>query len=198
MWRTSQGERVLTGGEAAAFKAGLSDLVEDLAEWRHDQSTGVEAFDALSYGQRLALLVDLAGALLNPSVPPPSHTSANEAAVHAIYRQLFTLIEVELDSDTPATNARQLVRTACFERGLDALSDTDDDLDAWRIAVETLSDQVLWDRDFEDGAMFLDAAPESVNRDEVGVGVEYFATVSRELRDAEIEPTLVQLRQLGQ
>jgi hypothetical protein len=70
MWRTSQGERVLTGGEAAAFKAGLSDLVEDLAEWRHDQSTGVEAFDALSYGQRLALLVDLAGALLNPSVPP--------------------------------------------------------------------------------------------------------------------------------
>jgi len=65
MWRTSQGERVLTGGEAAAFKAGLSDLVEDLAEWGDDQTTGVEAFDALSYGQRLALLVDLAGACLS-------------------------------------------------------------------------------------------------------------------------------------
>jgi len=198
MWRTSQGERVLTGGEAAAFKAGLGDLVEDLAEWDDDQSTGVEAFDTLSYGQRLALLVDLAGALLNPSVPPPSHTSANEAAVHAVYRQLFTLIEVELDSDTPTTNARQLVRTASFERGLEALSETDDDLDAWQGAVETLSDQVLWDRDFEDGAMFLDAAPESVNRDEVGVGVDYFAAVSRELRDTEIEPTLVRLRQLAQ
>jgi len=198
MWRTSQGERVLTGGEAAAFKAGLSDLVEDLAEWGDDQSTGVEAFDALSYGQRLALLVDLAGALLNPSVPPPSHTSANEATVHAVYRQLFTLIEVELDSNTPATNARQLVRTACFERGLEALSETHVDLDAWQGAVESLSDQVLWDRDFEDGTMFLDAAPESLNRDEVGVGGDYFAAVSRELRDAEIEPTLVRLRQLAQ
>ncbi|MGQ0628141.1 MAG: hypothetical protein ACT4PL_08595 [Phycisphaerales bacterium] len=137
MWRTSQGERVLIGGEAAAFKAGLSDLVEDLAEWGDDQSTGVEAFDALTYGQRLALLIDLADALLNPSVPPPPLTSEKEAAVHAVYRQLFTLVEVELDSDTPETNARQLVRTACFERGLEALSETDDDLDAWQVAVET-------------------------------------------------------------
>lgn len=164
MWRTPQGNRILAGSEAAAFKAAFGNLVEDLAEWDEEHQTGVSTFDTLSYGQRLAVLEDLARAMFDPGVPPPAHTSANEAAIYAVYQQLKGLVEVELDGPS-STEVRRVVRTACYERGLEALAEHDDDLSEWDSAIESLSEQVLWDHDFADGDDFLDKPPQhDVNR----------------------------------
>jgi hypothetical protein len=196
MWRTPHGDRVLTGAEAQTFKLGLSDLVEDLAESGDDHDCGVEAFDALSYGQRLAVLEDVSKALLDSSVSSPAHTAANEAAIYAIYRQLVAALEIELDG-VASTEVRSAIRAACYECGLQALAETDDDLDEWTDAVESLSDQVLWDRDFEDGKKFLDAAPNQAANDDAGIDGDYFASVPRELREREIGPALERLRAIG-
>ncbi|MBX3356948.1 MAG: hypothetical protein KF745_00820 [Phycisphaeraceae bacterium] len=197
MWRTPQGNRVLKGAEARAFKAGLSALVEELAEWGDDHESSVEVFDSLSYGQRLALLEDIAGALLDPSsVSTPAHTAASEAAIYAVYKQLLALVEFELDA-ADSFDIRSIIRAGCYERGLKALADNDDDLEEWTWAIEDLSDQVLWDRDFEDGKMFLDAAPDHGANTDVEIDGDYFASIPRELRDPEITPTIDRLRRIG-
>ncbi len=194
MWRTSQGNRCLKDGEATAFKAALGGLVEDLAEWGEEHQTGVGPFDVLSYGQRIAVLEDLAAALFDPAVPMPSHTAANEAAVFVVFQQLKGLIEVELD-DPDGTGVRMMVRTACLECGLETPSEQEDDPEAWDAAVDALSDQVLWDHDFADGDDFLDVPPDDdVDRKMLGITAEYYSAVPRELRDEDVPAVITRLR----
>lgn len=194
MWRTSQGDRVLTGDEARAVKAALLDLVEELATDLDEHETGVQVFDALSLGQRLATLEDVSSALFDLSLPTPPHSAANEAAIYAVYCQLKSMVELELDSDPVCTDIRRLVRAACYECGLRALSETDDDCTEWSDSIEELSDQVLWDRDFSDGDMFLDAAPTDMHPDAVDNSEDYFAAIPREIRDADIPEIVARLR----
>jgi hypothetical protein len=194
MWRTSQGDRVLTGDEARVVKAALLDLVDELATAQDEHETGVQVFDALSLGQRLATLEDLSSALFNPSIPAPPHSAANEAAIYAVYHQLKSMVELEVDSDPVCTDIRRLVRAACYECGLRALAETEDECTEWSDSIEELSDQVLWDRDFSDGDMFLDAVPTDTRPDAVDISEDYFAAISREIRDAEISETFSRLR----
>jgi len=196
MWRTSQGDRFLTGDEAALFRAAVGDLIEEMEMDGDEHQTGVAVFDALSYGQRVALLEDVAAAVLRENVLAPMHTAANEAAIFAIYHQIKSMIAIELDEET-LTDVRRLVRLASFERGLQALAETDDRNEAWFSAVDELSDQVLWDHDFFDGELFLDAPRESDSVLQVAdLAGDYFAAVPRDLLDNQLPGALTRLREL--
>src|SRR5262245_13630869 len=102
MWRTPDGNRVLTEVEWALFRAGLDvlrDFVED--DIRSNDTivaTGIRAFDDLTPEQKLALLADVAQALRDPKTPAPHHTAANEGATAAVIATLRMELDVELDA----------------------------------------------------------------------------------------------------
>ena len=57
MWRTPEGNRVLRGAEWELFREGLSclwDLVEDGGDEDDRFGVGIDAFDSLQQGQKLA------------------------------------------------------------------------------------------------------------------------------------------------
>ncbi|MCM2372072.1 hypothetical protein [Aporhodopirellula aestuarii] len=66
------------------------------------------------------------------------------------------------------------------------------DIEQWRFLVDCLCDWVLWDRDFEMAACFLDADPAraSETRSIMGIEDDYFTCIVRDPKTAEI-PNLV-------
>src|SRR4051794_34540914 len=104
MWRTPDGDRVLTPGERELVRAGLAlawDAVEIAAEASTGDATGVRVFDVLQPGQQVALLAYVGTALSDPAVAAPPLTAATEGAVAAAFAQLWAWLEVELcDADS--------------------------------------------------------------------------------------------------
>jgi hypothetical protein len=91
MWRTSRGERVLTGAEWNLFREGLTELwdtVEDDFDRKDACNTGHAAFDALQPGQKLAMLALVGQALCDDALPSPEHTAHNEATIAAVFEEI--------------------------------------------------------------------------------------------------------------
>src|SRR5947199_152248 len=62
----------------------------------------------------------------------------------------------------------------------------EDDIEEWRIVLECIADQVLWDRDYEMGGEFLDEPPEESEEmhSQAGVHPEYFTAIPRDPDEA--------------
>src|SRR4051812_44588362 len=90
---------------AAAF---LSDNIGWECEQTDDDAIGIAAFDRLTTGQKQTAIFEVSRALLRPDVDPPRVTAALVATVDAIYRELLTLIELEM-GDEGATTRRALL-----------------------------------------------------------------------------------------
>jgi hypothetical protein len=97
MWRTSNGDRTLLGAEAELLKRSIGNMVDmALDEGRGSADHwhyGVPVFDRLTWRQQLAVLVDVAEALLSDAVPPPTLTAINEAAIGAAFANIRQLVE---------------------------------------------------------------------------------------------------------
>ncbi len=130
MWWTPHGKRVLGGAEWELFREGLEtlwDWVEDSADDPDISDTGTIAFDRLQMGQKLALLASVGTALSDEGVPDPDLTVNTESAVAAVFRQIASEVEQEidlscdpewlanLDSPEEATYWRRLVLAAYRE-----------------------------------------------------------------------------------
>ncbi len=130
MWRTPHGERILRGAEWELFREGLDtlwDWVESSAVDPDISDTGTKAFDRLQMGQKLALLASVGTALSDEGVPHPDLTVNIESTVAAVFRQIASEVEQEIERsrdpewltnpDTPeeATHWRQLVLAAYRE-----------------------------------------------------------------------------------
>jgi hypothetical protein len=155
MWWTPDGERILQGAEAQLFREALGvlvDMVGDdaIGDWQFN----APPFDALHRNQKLALLAQVGIALLHEDQPMPKLTAVLEAAVGAIYESIRIMVEIEVDQpaeDQEQSSWRELVLTACQQRGIDDLLDPEsEDLDEWEVLVECLADTVLWDQDWKD------------------------------------------------
>src|SRR5580700_6603300 len=118
MWRTPDGNRVLTEPEWALFAAGVDllwDWIEsDIEAGDDDADLGLVAFDRLTPEQKLVMLADVANALRSVSVPTPRHTSSNEATIAAVFSVIRGAYELEIDVATdeempPSTAIRQLL-----------------------------------------------------------------------------------------
>ena len=130
MWWTPHGERVLRGAEWELFREGLDtlwDWVESSVADPDIADTGTPAFDRLQMGQKLALLASVGTALSDEGVPRPDLTVNTESAVAAVFRQIASEVEQEieqsgdpewlanLDSPEDATHWRRRVLAAYHE-----------------------------------------------------------------------------------
>ncbi|HKB40783.1 MAG TPA: hypothetical protein VKD72_30435, partial [Gemmataceae bacterium] len=105
MWRTSLGDRVLRGAEWELFRTSLScvwDLVEESFGVGDLFESGIDAFDDLQPGQKLALLALVGKALRDEAAPTPPLTAHNEAAIAAVFENVRQSIELEADAEGEA------------------------------------------------------------------------------------------------
>lgn len=204
MWHTSHGDRTLTGPEAALFRYGLRSLVDFLTSGPdHDWATGVAAFDDIRQPQKIALLWEVANALLQQKVPAPKLTAVNEAAVAAVYGHIQTLIDEEIDARPKEPDVRDLVldclRQEFEQEGLKLPLRRSTDQEEWSFLVDTCADRILWDRDFEAGEQFLDTPPEEASRlrELLRIDDDYYAAPPPDLKPRQLEDCLRKLKNLA-
>lgn len=201
MWRTPEGNRTLSGIEAEVFLEGLRSLAAELRDQRDDHESDVPAFDALSFGQRVSTLQDVANGLLRSDVPVAVHTAANEAAIYAIYRQLHRMVVDELmvsdEGEEECLDVRGMLSRASSELRMAGTPPAQcTHVADWERLIETLCDRVLWDRDFEIGSLFLDSPHDTARSrldGESEVLVPYFSAIPRDPPDARVERILTDL-----
>ena len=72
------------------------------------------------------------------------------------------------------------------------------DMEEWRWVVESLADNVLWDRDFEMDEDFIDAEPErsQLIKTELGIDQDYFSAIAPDAEEHDVQTTLASLRRL--
>ena len=191
MWRTPEGVRVLSDVEAKLFLAGLSSLVGWLDE-DEEWESGVKVFDRLSMPEKLALLEHVAVALLEDQGEPPKQTAVSEGAIAAVYAQLITKVDVELDDPSGGTATCDTVRKAAIAVGLDEFLPTAGGArSAWRDLLELLLDRILWDRDWMEDWVKPDDPPEVAKwvRDFADIDADYYSAVAP-------DPNPLQLRRI--
>ena len=203
-------------------EAEASDPDLDLA-WH----TGVVLFDQLDASARIVLLRDVVQALTDLVVPTPKLTAANESAIHAVFRFIRSEIEMEVecaenfleqaagyDELNPILGFnllywRQLILAAYLEhRGLagthgssieENLDPACDDLNDWNLKLESLADQILWDRDWELDEI-LDAPPELARKMKrhLRIHEDYFLALPDEPDDSQMRDAVSILRDLAE
>ncbi len=116
MWGTSQGDRTLEGHEAALVRKSvgyLRDMITASIDLDEPYVSQVGVFNQLQPTQQLAVLHEVAFALLDPKVPIPELTAIREATIYAIYKELVTLIEMEIAF--ASRNANQMPHNSSAE-----------------------------------------------------------------------------------
>ena len=100
MWGTSQGDRTLTGAEAALVRKSvgyLRDMITAGLDLDEPHQSQVDVFDCLQPTQQLSVLHEVAHGLLDPQTSIMELTAVREGTVLAIYREIFSLVEIEID-----------------------------------------------------------------------------------------------------
>ncbi len=201
--------------EAVAYTRDLLCVCVDINESLH---LGVSSFDNLQPTQQLAALHMVAMALVKKEIPPPPLSANLEGTVYAVFKNLYSLVEVEIDQCRENRNSYELrnaILEACrsdivgdrdwcqhTEEDLAALPEcTCEDMDAWDFEIETLANQILWDRDFELEDMIADQDPFQVSavKEYLGIGPDYFAIPAPDANSEEylrLDRELVELRKL--
>ena len=211
---------MLLGTEAVVFLESvgyLRDMISVAVEIDEPYRSGVLPFDSLQPTQQMAAMYQVVTALLKPDVPAPRLNAVLEGTVYVIYRELVTLIELEIDStrldDDPQHRIRAAVQAGLrcpivtedrpwqeFEEENFVRPDIDcDEIDAWEDEVEELADRVLWDRDFllEPILMDMDPLKSGLIKQHLGVGDDYFAIPAPDANSDEyrrIDNELIALR----
>ena len=216
MWHTSRGDRTLQGDEATLVREAIDTMVDVLYLHVDDDpaggvicESGVSLFDQLTPSQRIALLHDAATHLLTDIGDAPRLTAPLEATVAAIFMDIRDHVATEVDFPQSTEHRRWVERpgwrhlvasafhsVALAEGDFDSLQElpleVSGDIQQWERVIDHLADAILWDRDFEISASFLDMDPEisRERRQVLGIDDEYFTQVAPDPRPAEV-PELV-------
>ena len=207
MWNTSYGDRVLTPAEAALFveaSAYMRDMITAAVEMNEPHGVGVAAFDRLQPTQQLAALHIVNMALIKPEIEPPPLSATLEGTVYAVFKDLQSLIALEVDYEfdleisyhlrnaiLAARKAKIVTETDWHEPSEEELNELPDrdctDIDRWAFEIEILADQILWDRDFELEGLIADQDPSKVAdiKEYLGIGHDYFATAAPDANSKE-------------
>jgi hypothetical protein len=218
MWHTSRGDRTLRGSEAALVGNAIDTMIDTLmlhfdidsdvdldCQDLHDPNcdSGISVYDAFSPPQRIGLLHEVAQYLLRETDEALPLSAALEATIAAIFVEVRDQVAIEISLfgsriDEGQTNWRQLVLDAYQSVRLSEDDGSDEhrlpypgcvDVEQWDGLVESLTDAVLWDRDFEMADTFLDIDPgvSQQRRQLLGINDEYFTTVAPDPRPRELE-----------
>lgn len=200
MWWTSCGERTLEGAEAKVFAEALWDLLDEsnLSE-SDDYGLGISAFDGLTYGQKISILFIVGNGLLRKDVPRVELTAVSEGAIAAVFEHLKNLIIIEIDMPELGTNWRELVVTARKEaEGEEIPPTTCNDPEEWKIEVDSLAEDILWDADYDDADLYVDQPPEKAAwlKSMARIPNNYYLVIADDLKEEEILEKLADLTKL--
>ena len=204
MWNTSSGDRTLVGAEAMMIRDlawHLRDMIVVAIDIDEPIVSDVYLFNCLQPTQQLTMLHEVCAALLLENVPPPKLTAIREATVHVLFRELLGLIEVELDMERLEGERDVSMRSRVLavdqerrERNFDwadedGYIDSPDcqDVDQWEMLVESLADEILWDRDFELEAILADQDPakSQMMKQVLGIQNNYFSDIAPDTHSRE-------------
>jgi hypothetical protein len=205
MWEAQDGTRVLTGMRATVFADAADWLLSALEGTQGEYPTGIASFDDLTHGQKVSCLGTIIRGLLQEEVPAVEPTAALEAAIVAVYRELWSLTATEIDDLELGTTFRERIVAAVRERARECgydpawipdLTSTDERL--WLEQIGRLQAEILEDAD--------DATAESVAdlpgnyareiRQILGISDEYLFTIPDDWKDEQIRHQTAELHAL--
>ena len=208
-WHSQRGDRTLTGAEAVLIRETLAYVVdmveEDITASADPWEFGVAAFDRLEPPARLAMLAEVGWHLLRDTESYPELTALNEATVAVLFNAIEQAIELEIDCQRDDDLETRFVWRRLL---LDALAEDSDlsdlpsldccDIDEWQLVIETLSDWILWDHDFDSGDFFLDTPPEQADimRETFGIDDEYYRAIPPDPKDCDLPAIRATLKEL--
>ena len=157
MWQTQSGDRILKGADVILFAEALSSLLEEaMSDTLDEYEFGIEVFDSLTFGQRIASLSIIGNDLLRKDTPTVRLTAVLEGSIAAVFQHIRDLITFEIDTPEFGTGWRELVIAARKQTEGDEAEraqipkPTCEDLDEWDFQMQDLSGSVLWDGDYQD------------------------------------------------
>jgi hypothetical protein len=191
MWETTSGVKALEGAESKLIRNTIYDLIDLIRATKSLQqsaSVGVALFDELSWEQQLVMLLKVARQLLDPTLPPLPKSALMDATVAAIYAQLRSGVQVDIDfqqqgmdEDDDNMGRRREIIDALNQCLPDRapLNPASVDGDQWDAAVESLRDGVLPDEDWNLESLSLDLSPEQASELKTTLGIEkdYFIDI---------------------
>lgn len=193
MWRMQDGDRVLTEAEWRVFCTGLDllrDFVEqDISSEEDNECAGVAVFDRLTSEQKLVLLAEVASALLDPAIPTPDHTAANEGAIMAVLKTFRMMLRTEIEEGSKdQTSLRGILRAAVADEVEKLPKLTSKKWDDWDFLCECITERILWDFDFDMGDEFLDLPPEEARAklEMARIDADYFLAVPDEPNEQQL------------
>jgi hypothetical protein len=211
MWHTEPGDRVLCGREWELFRLGIELIWEDIVEFDEPASTWITVFDNLSQGQQLAMLEQVGSAISDEAVEAPELTALNEGTVAAVFMTLEQAVDIEIDNergneDTEfRTSIRSSIREAyieCFGQPAPdeaTIPELDcDDADEWKDLIEQLEERILWDLDYAQAHLHLDAPPEqsALHKSWFGIDQDYYTAIAPDPTEAELKEIRKSLKRL--
>ena len=221
MWDTSQGIRTLVGAEA--------HLVRELVHYLHDQIlvgieigephlSDVSVFDSLQPTQQLAMLYTVTEGLLDAQKTPPKLTATCEGTIYAVFRELETLIEAEIDFEQQGLQSDRRLRALARDAWMGGCQQSEEhavwadaeligrhipnldctDMQQWADFVELIADHILWDRDFEFEKLVCDASPDQAEliKQQLGINNDYYSTIASDIREIDVERISEKIRLL--
>jgi hypothetical protein len=196
---------VLSGPMADLFVASLACvydmMLEEVVDGTEQWYFKIPVFDRLPWPQRLALLVEVAEALLRPEIKAPELTAVREAAVAAIAQNVDDQLAIETDGDFAGEGSpwefywRRLVRAIVPEPddepyGPIAPELANENLKDWLFITECCFwGALLWDEDWRDDEV-QDVNPTTavLIRGQLGIDADYYTSVAPDPRPDEMIP----------
>jgi len=168
----------------------------------------------------MLMLEKVMTALVDPMIPAPPSSALLEATVAAIYAQLRTSIEIELD-DARMAQDDTLDESDYFDVRMEILAaieepiNTDepiqeppddgwptilcDEIDEWDLAIESLRNRILADEDWQMEALAMDLSPQTSKSLKNGMGIQrdYFIDIPPDGTDEEAEEARLRIVAIG-
>lgn len=216
------GERTLLGAERRMVMSagwGLADSISADAP-EGNARFGIVLFDRLTWQQQMMMLERVLTALVEPTIPAPPSTALLDATVAAIYAQVFTSVEIELDNarmdlDSPLSEEDYFdVRQEILEALREPVDSDEpieespeggwptilcDEIDEWEMAIESLRSRILADEDWQMEAITMDLAPQASKslKNDMGIQRDYFIDIPPDGTDEEAEAARLRIVELG-
>jgi hypothetical protein len=197
MWRTNHNDRILEGAEAKVFAEALLNLLDEFDLCDFEYELGIKCFDTLTNGQKIYVLATIGNGLFRKDVEPVELTAVMESGIGAVFKHLYNNITIEIDMPELKSDWRKLLVAARKEMEAEDIPDaTCEDFDEWDIEVEELANAILWDRDYEDGDIYMDHPPEKTEwlKYMARIPDNYYTSIADDLTDEEVQ---VKIKELG-
>jgi hypothetical protein len=226
MWHTSRGDRTLRGDEAALVRRAIGNMIDSLLmhvdeEWDEAAiglETGIAIYDTCSFSQRVGLLHEVAKYLLTDTDSAVELSAPLEATIAAIFVDIRDQVAIEIEflpqllesDDQPtwrrmvldaylATLAPDDVNHPAWREIVEQLPEENGrDIREWEYLIDSLTDAILWDRDFEMADQFLDAEPgmSADHRRLLGISDDYFTRIAPDPRVRDVLRVVSQTRDI--